>query len=386
MSQRSNDPASILRAINDAVLAMAAELRVEPILQRLVESARSLAGARYAALGIPDGEGGFERFITTGMSEELMEAIGPLPRTHGLLGAMLSETPRRAAAGPAPYRTRDIRNDPRFEWWPAAHPVMTSFLGVPIVSKGTVIAAFYLTCKRDADEFTEDDLSIIEMLAAHAAIAIENARLFERSRELSVVEERNRLARDLHDSVSQTLFSISLVADAAATLTERDPAQAKAQLEGLRDMARAAVQEMRALIFELRPAELGADGLAPTLRKHVEVLGRVYRTPIELRDNGYRRLAPHVEREVYMVAQEAVSNALKHSQASKIEVDLGLADGVATLVVADDGTGFDPADTKIRATRLGITSMEERAQAIGGTLRIHSGPRGTRVELEVPLG
>lgn len=377
MSNAVEGPDSLLHAINDAVLAMAAELRLEPILQRLVESARNLAGARYAALGIPDGEGGFERFITSGMSAELMAAIGPLPRTHGLLAAMLNET--------APYRTGDIRRDPRFEWWPPAHPRMKSFLGVPVLSKGRVIASFYLTDKIDAPEFSGKDQDAIEMLAAHAAIAIENARLFERSRELSVVEERTRLARELHDSVSQTLFSMSLVADAAAALVEREPEKAKAQLEGLRDMARAAVAEMRSLIFELRPADLDAEGLAATLRKHVDVLRSVHGIEIEFKENGYRRLEPEVEREMYRVAQEAVGNALKHASATRIEVELGLTNGTAHLLVADDGRGFDPDALQVRATRLGITSMEERAEVIGGSLKIESGARGTRVQLEVPV-
>lgn len=371
------DSSSLLKAMSDAVLAMTSELRTESILQKLVESARALVQAQYAALGIPDGEGGFAQFITSGMSDELMQAIGPLPRTHGLLGAMLAET--------APYRARDIRMDPRFEWWPAAHPAMTSFLGVPIVSRGAVIAAFYLTDKIGADEFTRDDQSTIEMLAAHSAVAIENARLFERSRELSVVEERNRLARELHDSVSQTLFSMSLVADGAATLVERDAAQAKAKLEELREMARAAVREMRSLIFELRPAELEADGLAATLRKHLEVLRRVYGTEIGFKERGWARPLPAVELEIYRIAQEALSNALKHAQAGRIEVELTLRRGTARLAVSDDGAGFDPADAQIRATRLGITSMEERAEALGGQLSIESGPQGTRVELEVPL-
>jgi signal transduction histidine kinase len=363
--------------MSDAVLAMTAELRVEGMLQRLVESARGLVQARYAALGIPDGEGGFAQFITSGMSDELMRAIGPLPRTHGLLAAMLEET--------APYRTTDIRKDPRFEWWPPPHPRMTSFLGVPVLSKGKVIAAFYLTDKIDADEFSEADQQIIEMLAAHAAIAIENARLFERSRELSVIEERNRLARELHDSVSQTLFSISLVADAAATLIEREPARAQAQVEGLRDMARAAMQEMRSLIFELRPAELDADGLAPTLRKHIDVLRRVYHIDIDFKEKGWMRPEPGVERGIYRIAQEALSNALKHSQAARIAVELGAEDGRVKLVIADDGIGFDPTDTQIRSTKLGITSMEERAHALGGELRIDSDEGGTRVVLEAPV-
>src|ERR687894_1109403 len=129
------------RTLSDVVLALAAEREVEPVLQRLVHAARELGGARYAALGVPDGEGAFARFITSGMSDELIAAMGPLPRTHGLLGAMLEAR--------EPYRTTDIRTHPRFRgWWPRAHPDMRSFLGVPIVSgRGDVAGAFYLTDK-----------------------------------------------------------------------------------------------------------------------------------------------------------------------------------------------------------------------------------------------
>src|SRR5574341_870660 len=268
---------SLLRAMSDAIRAIAAEPRVETVLRKLVDSARELVNARYAALGIPD-EGGeaFAQFIYTGMSDELVARIGPLPRTHGLLGAMLAET--------EPYRTTDIRKDPRFQWWPDAHPRMSSFLGVPVVSQGKVVAAFYLTDKLGAPEFSQADQETIEMLAAHAAVAIENARLHERSKELSVIEERNRLARDLHDSVTQTLFSISLTAEAAAA---KDGAAAKADLENLRDLARSAVQEMRSLIFELRPAEIESDGLAATLAKHVDVLRRISHREIDLRSEEY---------------------------------------------------------------------------------------------------
>src|SRR5919199_2234974 len=138
------------RALSDVVLAIAAEHEVEPVLQQVVDSARELAGARYAALGIPDGEGAFACFITSGMSDELIAAMGPLPRTHGLLGAML-ESDR-------PYRTVDIRTDPRFRgWWPRAHPTMRSFLGVPIAARGGIIGAFYLTDKVGAEAFADDD-------------------------------------------------------------------------------------------------------------------------------------------------------------------------------------------------------------------------------------
>ena len=241
--------------MSDAVLAIAAEMAVEPILQKLVQSAGELGGARYAAIGVPDGEGGFAQFITAGMSDELIAEMGPLPRTHGLLGAMLESA--------EPYRAPDIRADPRFRgWWPSAHPEMRSFLGVPIVSPSGIVGAFYLTDKLGAQEFSDEDQRLIEMLAAHAAIAIENARLYERSRELSVIEERNRLARELHDSVTQKLFGIVLTAEAAGTLLDQDPGRARAQLERLQELAREAMEELRSLIFELRPGSLEGEGLA----------------------------------------------------------------------------------------------------------------------------
>lgn len=373
----SGSPA--LKAMSDAVLAITAELSVEPILQKIVHAARELVDARYAALGVPDGRGGFAQFLTSGLSDEEIAAIGPLPRTHGLLDAMLQD--------PTPYCTTDIQQDPRFRGWPDAHPDMVSFLGVPIVSRGAIIGAFYLTDKEGASVFSEGDQHLIEMLAAHAAIAIENARLYERSRELSVVEERNRLARELHDSVTQTLFSVTLTAEAAATLVDRDRQQAKAQIQKLQELAQHAVQEMRALIFELRSAELEEDGLVATLRKHVDVLRNVRRREIDVVIHGERRLRPELERELFRIAQEALNNALRHSDAERICVELVMPDGCVSLTVRDDGVGFDPADARLRSKRLGLTSMEERAHAIGGRLRIDSRPDGgTCISLELRDG
>jgi signal transduction histidine kinase len=367
-----------LESMSEAVLAIAAEREVDPVLRRLVRAARELAGARFAALGIPDGEGAFAQFITDGMSDELIAAMGPLPRTHGLLGAMLES--------PDSYRTPDIRQDPRFRgWWPRAHPQMRSFLGVPIVARGDVIAAFYLTDCEGADEFDDADQRLIEMLAAHAAVAIENARLTERSRELSIVEERNRLARELHDAVSQKLFGLVLNAESAATLLQRDTDAAAEQIARLGELAQEALEELRGLIFELRPASLEEEGLAATLRKQVDMLERVHGRAIELRITGGTRAAPETEGEVLRIAQEALNNALRHADAERIELRLQGRDGRLTVTVADDGVGFDPAAPGLRARRLGLTSMEERARALGGTLAVVSRPgEGTTVTLEVP--
>jgi signal transduction histidine kinase len=370
-----------LRAVSDAVLAVASRRSVEAVLQQLVHRARELAGARYAALGIPDGAGGFSRFLVSGMSDELVASLGPLPRTHGMLGAILES--------PEPFRTPDIHEDPRFRgWWPSAHPDMRSFLGVPITGADGVIGAFYLTVKEGAAEFDASDQELIELLAAHAAIAITNARLLERSRELSVLSERNRLALELHDVVSQKLFGVVLAAESAGTLLERDAGAAREQVARVGTLAREALEELRGLILELRPADLERDGLCGTLRKHVDVLARLHGTPIALRaDASVSAGDGDRDREVLRIAQEALHNALRHAGASQVEVRLQGVDGTLRLEVADDGAGFDPADPELRARRLGLTSMEERAARLGGALEIRSAPgAGATVVLAVPRG
>ncbi|MEA2828143.1 MAG: hypothetical protein QOG43_2582 [Actinomycetota bacterium] len=372
-----------LAAVSEAVLGVAGDLSVATVLQRLAAAAQALADARYAAIGVPDDDGdGFAQFIHVGMSDELVEAIGPLPKTHGLLGSMLLD--------PIPYRTDDVRADPRFSWWPAAHPRMRSFLGVPIVFKGDVVGAFYLADKEGGGRFTDDDESLIGLLAAHAAIAIENARLYEKSRELSMVEERNRIALELHDATAQTLFGIRLAADTALGLLTTDPDRAAAELATVRDLAGTAAGELRSLIFALRPPALDADGLLPALGKHLDLLGRTHKLAVALHPpgDGLDGLPADVEADLYRVAQEALTNVVRHASATSVTVTVSVTtgpDGTLTLTVADDGTGFDPGARSIRAHRLGLTSMAVRTARHGGTTRVESAPgRGTTVTAEVP--
>jgi len=364
-----------LRAMNDAVLAIAAEATIEPMLQRLAHSARELVDARYAAIGVPDGEGGFARFVASGMGEDEIAAIGPLPRTHGLLAAMLES--------PEPERMTDIRRDPRYRWWPSAHPVMTSFLGVPIVAGGEIVGAFYLVNKAGGGEFSQDDEDAIALLAAHAAIAIQHAAAGERSRELSVVEERNRLARELHDSVSQTLWAAVATAEAATERLAGDPAGAAAEVARVRELAGSALEQLRALVFELRPAEVAADGLAGALQKHVDVLRQVHAAAIRYTPPPEPVLRAGAKRQVLRIAQEALANAVRHAAARTIVVTLAVDSRHLRLVVRDDGCGFDlaaPSDA------LGLVSMRERALALGGRLEVTSAPgEGTVVRLECPL-
>lgn len=367
-----------LEALSRAVHAVTQQRSVRDVLQMVVASACELIGARYGALGIPDEEGRFAEFYAVGISAEEWERIGPLPRTHGLLGAMLREA--------RPQRILDVRSDPRFHWWPAAHPVLTDFLGVPIVDDDVVVGAVYLANTVDQRGFSDDDEALLVLLAGHAAVALANARLNERSRELTLVEERTRLARDLHDAVSQKLFSLRLTADAAATLITTDTGRAAVELASVRRLAREATAELRAVLAELRPPALSEDGLAAALYKHVETLRRVHRVGLTLDATTTCAIPSDIEDTIFRVAQEALHNALRHGEPQMINVRLETCGDLVVLEVRDDGRGFDGGAGAAAGRRLGLTSMRERAERLGGSLAVSSGAgTGTVVHVEVPL-
>jgi len=381
-----------LAAVSDALVSATTDLSLDAVLQRLVCGARDLVGARYAALGVPDGEGGFARFITDGMDDELIASLGPLPRSHGLLDAMLTQ--------PEPYRTPDVRQDPRFRgWWPANHPDMRSFLGYPILLRGDVIGAFYLTDKVGADAFDETDEQLVSLFAPHAAVLVEHARLYEESRELSVAGERDRIARELHDALTQTLFGARLaVQTAASALAPSDGSGiARSAIDtAVERLGRAsrlldeAFGELRALIYDLRPPDLAVDGLVAALGKQLDLLKRTSDLTVELVVDGTcPDLPAETERQLFRIVQEAVANVVRHAGATKLVVRLRADEArrVLRVEIEDDGTGFDPSELAVRSRRLGLTSMFERARALGGRLHVDSAPGdGTRVSAEVPHG
>jgi signal transduction histidine kinase len=264
--------------------------------------------------------------------------------------------------------------------------MLASFLGVPIVGDGEVLGALWLANRKDRNAFTENDERLIGLLAAHAAIALENARLYERSRELSVVEERNRIARELHDAVAQKLFSVRLTAQAAAALVRRDPERAVDEVSRVGDLAGEALAELRSVVVELRPADL-EEGLAGALRKHVEVLDRVHAAEVRWTGSDLAPLPADVEDALLRVAQEALHNALRHGKPCLVEVILREEAGAVVLEVRDDGVGFAVEEERRGSRRLGLASMSERAESVGGRLTVASQPMaGTTVRLEVRRG
>ncbi|MEW2549380.1 GAF domain-containing sensor histidine kinase [Streptomyces sp. NPDC047002] len=388
MTASTGPTGSGLAAVSTALLAMSRHLEVRDVLQTIVVSARELLDAEYAALGVPDDHGGFAQFVVDGVSEEQWRAIGPLPRQHGILAAMLHDEKAE--------RLADVREDPRFGGWPRTHPELSDFLGLPVRDGDETLAALFLANKRcfgrDPGEtkvcgFTEEDEELLSILAQHAAIALTNARLYERSRELTIAEERSRLAHELHDAVSQKLFSLRLTAQAAAKLVDRDPVRAKDELQQVAALAAEAADELGAAVIELRPAALAEDGLVNTLRTQIRVLDRAHSARVTLDASSLRALPAAQEEALLRVAQEALHNALRHSGAARVAVALGRRGAGAVLHVRDDGRGFEPSAVRRAGRHLGLVSMRDRASGVGGTLTVTSAPgQGTTITMEVPGG
>ena len=324
---------------------------------------------------MPDEAGSFAEFVVDGLTAAEQTAIGPLPRQHGMLGVMLREG--------KPLRLDDIRADPRFWGWPDSHPELTDVLGVPIREGDRVLGFIFAACKTEPGGFTERDERLISLFAAHAAIALTNARLYERGRELSVLQERARLARELHDAVSQKLFSVRAKARAAAVLVDRDPSRAVAEIDSVADLAGQAHAELRAVIDGLAPPELAAGGLAGSVRGYALMAGSTYGADVVVRAGDLPELDPVRETAIYRVAQESIGNALRHSGGGPVMVRLACRQRSVVLEVSDTGAGLNPG---AQQSGVGLASMRERAASAGGKLTITSAPgAGTSVRLSVPV-
>jgi len=367
-----SDSLAELYQVSQAVLSVTRQMSIRDVLAVIVRSARTLVGARYAAIGVPDEGNSFAEFVVDGISAAEQEAIGPLPRHHGMLGVLLTEG--------KPERLADISADPRFWGWPAHHPRMSHFLGVPVKDGDKVLGIIFAANKATPKSagFTDRDQEILSLFATHAAIAITNARLYERSRELSVLEERARLARELHDAVTQKLFSIRAHARAAAVLGERgDCPGAGREIEAVGRLGAQAQAELRAIIDGLAPPDLAEAGLAESLRRYAVLAGTAHNVDVRVTACPEPCFGDAVDAALYRIAQEALHNALRHAGATQVRLLL-TATG---LEVTDDGRGFDVAAA---GPGLGLASMRERAAAAGGTLAVRSAPgQGTSVVLTV---
>ena len=364
-----------LRRLLDAVLVVGSELDLATALQRIIEAAAELVHARYGALGVLDETGSaLSEFITVGLSEPQRAAIGPLPKGHGILGLLIADA--------RPLRLPDLREHPDSFGFPANHPPMTSFLGVPIRVRNQVFGNLYLCDKTDGDVFTDIDEEMTVALAAAAGVAIENARLHARVADIALFEDRERIARELHDNVIQRLFATGLGLQSAMRLAGNTELATRMRqaVDDLDDT----IRELRSAIFELHTARVAGRSVRQELldicAQGARALGFEpmvrFDGPIDnLVDDG---LADHLS----AVLRESLSNVARHAAATSVSVEVSASEGLLSLVVDDNGTVGLKADAGGR----GIDNMQARATRLGGTMSI--GPRdtgGTRVRWQVAL-
>jgi signal transduction histidine kinase len=376
-SVRSDDA---LHALDRATRAIAGELDIDRVLQLIVDSVRDLVEARYAALGTFDARGRIERFITSGISDEVRRRIGPLPQGHGLLGTIIRDG--------VTLRVPDIAAHPDSHGFPPEHPPMRSLLGVPIGVGGRTVGNLYLTDKEAAVEFSDADQELVEMFASHAGIAIENARLHQEVQKLAIVDERLRISRDLHDGIIQSIYAVSLSLEDVPDLIDESASEAASAVDRAIDRLHTTIADIRTFIVGLGPEdEAGLRGALESMAH--ELLGA---SEIELSvdvsgaETLDGRLSPEAGHELSQIAREALSNVARHSGASRASLSLVVEGDDAILEIRDDGTGFDPRQ-RLGSGHFGLANLRDRAAAVAGTLAIESEPgEGTRIIVRLPLG
>lgn len=347
------------------------------VLQLIVDRVRELVGAQYAALGIVDDEGYITQFITSGITSEQREAIGDLPRGHGLLGLIIREN--------RTYRIPSIGAHPESYGFPANHPPMGSFLGVPVTVKGEVVGRLYLTNKQGASEFGADDQALVETFAVHAGIAIENARLHEQVQHLAVFDERDRISRDLHDSVIQMIYAVTLSLDDVPDLVTSAPDEARQRVDEAIDALHGVIRDIRHFIFGLRPLLLDSGSLNDGLQRLAGELQRNTATEISIRGEAPEDLPLTIVTDLLAVAREALSNVTQHAKAERAWIVMTAGDGQMTLEIGDSGQGI-PADRPPGHGHNGLANMRARTDALRGSFAIDSSPGvGTRIIVSVPV-
>jgi signal transduction histidine kinase len=355
-------------------LVLASELSLETVLQRIVESAAEVTDAQYGALGVLGPDGRIAQFVTTGISEEQRAAIGDPPTGHGILGVLIED--------PRPLRIRTLSEHALSYGFPANHPPMTSFLGAPVSSRGRLYGNLYLTNKVGADEFGEEDEEALVILAAQAGIAVENAHLYEEVERLTVLEDRERIARELHDGVIQALFAVGMGLQGTAALA-RDEALAT-RIEGAVGELDRVIRDLRNYIFGLRPGILADRQLGAALHALAEEFqSRSGVVTVVRLDDQVASEVTAIAGDVLQLAREALSNVGRHADAASCRLSLYRRGALAILEVDDDGKGFDPSAVR-RGD--GIANLERRTAALGGKASIESSPdQGTTVRIELPL-
>jgi signal transduction histidine kinase len=357
-----------LQQLMEAVLAIGSDLDLPSMLRRIIHAATELVDAQYGALGVlDDTRSSLSQFITVGIDEAGRAAIGELPHGHGILGLLIVDA--------KPLRLPDLTAHPDSAGFPPNHPPMRSFLGVPIRVRDEVFGNLYLTDKRTAEAFTSEDEDLVVALAGAAGVAIENARLHTKVQEMALVEDRERIARDLHDTVIQRLFATGMSLQGSVRLVESDPGGAVGRIEAAVDDLDLTVKHIRTAIFGLESSRLDRTGTRRRILDLVhEAAGPLGFEPRVLIDGPLDLgLDDSVAAELVATLREALSNVARHARARHVDVAVVLDDEALCLEVVDDGIGPPGSDTK---RGKGLRNMAKRAAQLDGSLELRPNPSG----------
>lgn len=359
-----------LSTLIQAAAAVVGEVDLDHVLRRLVSEARSTTGARYAALGVLGSHGVLSEFTHQGLEPGVAEKIGSLPQGRGVLGTVVRER-RTIVLG-------NIQDHPDSFGFPEHHPQMRSFLGVPIIAGEKAFGNLYLTDK--TGDFDGSDIEMVEALATIAGAAINNARLRDQLEEMAIVQDRDRIARDLHDSIIQDLFAIGL---SLQSLSERvaDESSARVLADSV-DRLDDAVEALRDFIYDLKSNSALRPNLEQQLEATVDRFRSTYPNAVTLTCDGVTDVNPSTTEQVVMLASEALSNALRHSGSGEVTVSVNRSDNALSLVVEDTGTGFD---TDANTTGMGLINMRDRVRRLNGEIEIRTVTgEGTTVVISLP--
>jgi signal transduction histidine kinase len=370
---RIDDPEK-LRRLMTAVLMVSADIELAELLKHFVGEACSLVEARYGALGVLNpARTALDQFLTVGLTDEEEREIGPRPTGRGVLGLLITD--------PEPLRLADLHSHPDSYGFPPHHPPMSSFLGVPLRVRGEVYGNLYLTDKRNGDAFNDEDEALAEALAQAAGIAIENTRLNDTARLVGLLDDRDRIARDLHDRVIQRIFSVGMSLQGAARLP--GPPEILDRVSKAVDDLDATLDEIRTAIFELEDG-MGDRGLRRSILDLADELAAMLGARPDVTfigpvDSGMsQQAADHL----LAVLREALTNAGKHAGATQFRIAVVVGDELR-LEVIDNGRGLELPTAESNGR--GLTNLRHRAEKLGGTLELQVPEGGgTRLVWSVP--
>ena len=369
-----------LIALHQASLELVKDVSLDHLLERIAELACEQAEARYAALGVLDDHGKLVKFISVGMTDDEIKRMPHPPVGKGLIGELMDAA--------APLRVPVIQKHPKSVGFPPNHPPMVSFLGVPILAANRQLGQIYLTEKIGDPEFTSDDEKIIQMLAAYAVAAIQNAQLHENTRRLAVLEERERIGMDLHDGIIQSIYGVGLSLESVLHSMEDDPADAKDRIQRSIGGLSQAIRDLRAYIMDLRPRQMGTDGLMSGVKSLINEFRANTLAKVKLSgpENDILDLPQLHSLALFHICQEALANAAKHAKAKNVQISLWSTEERVLMEIHDDGRGFE-VEKMSTTIGHGLANMQTRAHSAGGDIDISSViDEGTTILAWVPRG